>query len=611
MSKTNKTIKVGALHRGFSIQRDAISEDDRTVDIAFSSEEPVERWFGNEILDHSKDSVDLGRLQSGGAVLVDHNTSDHVGVVEAVSIDADRRGRATVRFGKSGRADEIWQDVVDGIRHNVSVGYRINKMKLDSEEEGMETYRATSWTPYELSFVSVPADSSVGVGRSDEAEERSITIENQYEDTVETIEKDRKMSEEKKTEAPSIDVDAERAKIRKAEIKRISEIEALGDKFEAKDMARDYVNEGKSIDDFRVSLLAKMGDATPVTESADIGLTDTEVRQFSFMKAINALANPQDRRAQEAAAFEFDASRAAADKYGRDPQGIMIPMEILRGKRDLNVGTTTAGGHTVATDLLADSFIEKLDNAMIATRAGATVLRDLQGNIAIPRATGGATSYWVAESGNITESAAAFDQVTMSPKTVGAFSDISRKLLLQSSIDVENFVRNDLALRLALAIDNKAFEGDGTSNTPTGVVNETGVGSVAFASATAGAATFGEVVDMESEVSQDNALLGNLSYITNAAQMGYLKQTKKDSGSGIFLVEDSQLNGYPVLVSNQISTTGQMLFGNWADLMIGYWSGVDINVDTSTGSASGTLRIVALQDVDVAVRHGESFCKGV
>ena len=611
MSKTNKTIKVGALHRGFSIQRDAISEDDRTVDIAFSSEEPVERWFGNEILDHSKDSVDLGRLQSGGAVLVDHNTSDHVGVVEAVSIDADRRGRSTVRFLKSGRADEIWQDVVDGIRHNVSVGYRINKMKLDSEEEGMETYRATSWTPYELSFVSVPADSSVGVGRSDEAEERSITIENQYEDTVETIEKDRKMSEEKKTEAPSIDVDAERAKIRKAEIKRISEIEALGDKFEAKDMARDYVNEGKSIDDFRVSLLAKMGDATPVTESADIGLTDTEVRQFSFMKAINALANPQDRRAQEAAAFEFDASRAAADKYGRDPQGIMIPMEILRGKRDLNVGTTTAGGHTVATDLLADSFIEKLDNAMIATRAGATVLRDLQGNIAIPRATGGATSYWVAESGNITESAAAFDQVTMSPKTVGAFSDISRKLLLQSSIDVENFVRNDLALRLALAIDNKAFEGDGTSNTPTGVVNETGVGSVAFASATAGAATFGEVVDMESEVSQDNALLGNLSYITNAAQMGYLKQTKKDSGSGIFLVEDSQLNGYPVLVSNQISTTGQMLFGNWADLMIGYWSGVDINVDTSTGSASGTLRIVALQDVDVAVRHGESFCKGV
>jgi HK97 family phage major capsid protein len=452
--------------------------------------------------------------------------------------------------------------------------------------------------------VSIPADSGVGVGRNDEVDEkRSITIENLYEE--------KEMTEEVKSAPLTVDVDAERAQIRKSEMKRIGEIEALGSKFDAKDVAREFVQSGKSADDFRVSLLAKIGDAKPVVESPEIGMTETEVREFSFMRAINALANPNDRRAREAAAFEFEASRAAGDRYGKDPQGIMIPVDVLRGQRDLTVGTATAGGHTVATDLLADSFIDKLDNAMVATRAGATILRDLQGNIAIPRQTGGASSYWVAESGAITESAAAFDQVTMSPKTVGAFSDISRKLLLQSSIDVENFVRNDLALRLALAIDNKAFEGDGSSNTPTGVVNATGVGSVAFASATAGAATWGEIIDMESEVSQDNALLGNLAYITNAAQMGYLKQTKKDSGSGIFLVESGELNGYPVMVSNQISTAGQILFGNWADLMIGYWSGVDINVDASTGSASGTLRIVALQDVDVAVRHGESFAKGV
>ncbi len=607
MSKRkNKTIEASSFHRGFDLDKSAISADDRTVELAFSSEEPVERWFGNEILDHSEASVDLGRLQSGGAVLVDHDHSDHVGVVESANIDSDRVGRAKVRFGRSDRANEIWQDVVDGIRHNVSVGYRINAMKLEetNKESGLDTYRATSWSPFEISFVSIPADSSVGVGRNDEVDEkRSITIENLYEE--------QEMSEEVKTAPITVDVEAERAQIRKDEVKRIGEIEALGSKFDAQDVARDFIQSGKSADEFRVSLLAKIGDAKPVVESPEIGMTETEVREFSFMRAINALANPNDKRAREAASFEFEASRAAGDKYGKDPQGIMIPVDVLRGQRDLNVGTATAGGNTVATDLLADSFIDKLDNAMIATRAGATILRDLQGNIAIPRQTGGASSYWVAESGAITESAAAFDQVTMSPKTVGAFSDISRKLLLQSSIDVENFVRNDLALRLALAIDNKAFEGDGTNNTPTGVVNASGVGSVAFASATAGAATWGEVIDMESEVSQDNALLGNLAYITNAAQMGYLKQTKKDAGSGIFLVEGGQLNGYPVLVSNQISTAGQMLFGNWADLMIGYWSGVDINVDASTGSTSGTLRIVALQDVDVAVRHGESFSKGV
>ncbi len=590
-----KTIQAGTLHRNFSLPKEAISVEERTVALSFSSEQPVERWFGNEILDHSPESVNLGRLQSGGAVLVDHDHTDHIGVVESANISGDRKGRARVRFGNSARANEIWQDVVDGIRHNISVGYRIDKMKLEGEQDGIETYRATSWTPFEISFVAIPADTSAGVGRS--------------QGDLETIIIEEIMTEEVKS--PVIDVTAEREAIRKTEIKRIGEIEAMGSKFEAKDLARDFVSAGKSADEFRSELLAKLGNAKPVTESPEIGLSTEEIREFSFMKAINALANPNDKRAQDAAAFEFEASRAAGDRYGKVPQGIMIPVDILRAKRDLNVGTATAGGNLVSTDLLADSFIDKLDNAMIATNAGATILRDLQGNIAIPRQTGGASSYWVAESGAITESAAAFDQVTMSPKTVGAFSDISRKLLLQSSVSVENFVRNDLALRLALAIDNKAFEGDGTSNTPTGVVNATGVGSVAFASATAGAATWGEVIDMESQVSQDNALLGNLGYITNAAQMGYLKQTKKDAGSGIFLVEDMMLNGYPVYVSNQISTAGQMLFGNWADLMIGYWSGVDLNIDTSTGSTSGTVRIVALQDVDVAVRHGESFAKGV
>jgi len=607
MSKRKtKTIEATSFQRGFAFDRDAINVEDRTVELAFSSEEPVERWFGNEILDHSRSSVDLGRLESGGAVLVDHNHSDHIGVVENASIDDDRRGRARVRFGNGTRANEIFTDVVDGIRHNVSVGYRINTMNLEdtNRESGVETYRATSWSPFEISFVSIPADSGVGVGRNDVVDEkRSITIENLYEEE--------KMTEEVKATPVVVDADAERAQIRKTEVKRISEIEALGDKFEAKDVARDFVQSGKSADEFRTSLLAKIGDAKPVVESPEIGLTETEVRQFSFVKAINALANPNDRRAQEAAAFEFEASRTAGERYGKDPQGIMIPADVLNGKRDLSAAVAVDGGNLIATELLADSFIEKLDNAMVARRAGATIMRDLQGNLAIPRQTGGASSYWIAENGDVTESSATFDQVLMSPKTVGAFSQISRKLLLQSSIDVENFVRNDLALRLALAIDNKAFEGDGTGNTPTGVANVVGVGSVAFAGATAGACTFGEAVDMESEVSQDNALLGNLSYITNAAQLGYLKQTRKDAGSGLFLIENGQLNGYPVLVSNQITTSGQMMFGNWADIMIGYWSGVDINVDTSTLATSGALRIVALQDVDVAVRHPESFALGV
>ena len=287
-----------------------------------------------------------------------------------------------------------------------------------------------------------------------------------------------------------------------------------------------------------------------------------------------------------------------------------MPTDVLGAKRDMTAGVNAAGGHTVATDLLAESFIETLDNMMTMVSAGATVMRDLQGNIAIPRQTSGTTAYWVAENAATTESAAAFDQVTMSPTTVGAFSDLSRRLLIQSSLDIEAFIRMDLAKRLALAIDNKALEGDGTGNTPTGIINTSGIGTKALA--TDNAPTFAEMVDVETEVSKDNALMGSLAYIVNPTVAGNLKQTKKDAGSGIYVMEGGQVNGYNVFNTNQLSTgtatdDAAAVFGNFADLLIGYWGGLDINVDTSTGSTAGTVRVVALQDVDVAVRHAESF----
>ena len=592
-----KKIRTGIFQRSYELRSSDVNEESREVGIAFSSEEGVERWFGNEVLDHSASSVRLGRLTDGGPVLVDHDPTDHVGTVESASVGDDRVGRAVVRFGRSKRANEIFNDVVDGIRKHISVGYRIHKMQ--PEEEVENSFRAVDWEPYEVSLVSIPADASVGVGRS---------AGDEFETEIETKEEP-VMAEEVK-ETPVVDVIAERDAVRKDELGRIKGIEALGAMHSEQDMAREFISEGKSVDAFRAALLDQIKDR-PEPDRPDIGMSEPEVRQFSFVRAINALANPADRRAQEAAGFEFEASRAAAERSHRDPTGMFVPTDVLNGKRDMLVGTDAVGGYTVSTDLLSESFIDKLDNSMAVVSAGATILRDLNGNIAIPRATGGATAYWVAENNSITESTQAFDQVTMSPGTVGAMTDIARKLLLQSSIDIESFIRNDLALRLALAIDNKALEGDGSSNTPTGVVNATGVGSVAFASATAGAAVWGEIVDVETEVSQDNALLGSLAYLTNAAEAGYLKQTVKESGQATYMMAGGEMNGYPVIVTNNLTTTGQLLFGNWADLIIGYWGGLDINVDTSTGSAAGTVRIVALQDVDVAVRHGESFAKGV
>ena len=604
---TNKTINTGVMHRSFDLSRDAIDEEARTVELAFSSESPVARWFGDEILDHDPKSIRLGRLNDGGPVLVDHDGTDHVGVVESVVISGDRVGRAKVRFGKSARADEIWQDVKDGIRKSVSVGYRIHKMALESEKDGLESYRATDWEPYEISMVSCPADGKVGIGRSEMllkpnsfGGEHVTEVTNIQIKQLEASKMDTKAPEA----APVVDNTAAIEDVRKAELGRITDIEAIGNQHGFGTDARAAITSGQSANSFRSHVLNNISKPAPVV-STDIGLTEKEVRNFSFMRAIHALSNPSDRRAQEAAAFEFEASRAAADQMGRTAQGLFVPSEVL--KRDLNVGTATAGGNTVATDLLSNSFIDSLENAMVVAGMGATMLRDLNGNVAIPRQTSGATAYWVAESAAVTESQAAFDQVTMSPKTVGAFSDISRKLLLQSSIDIEGFVRNDLAMRLAMAIDLSAIAGTGSSNQPTGILATTGIGAKTFAAA--GNPTFGEMVDVESQVSIDNALFGSLGYVSTAAMAGAMKQKAKDAGSGQFVMANNQVNGYNMAVTNQM-TANTVLFGNWADLIIGMWGGLDINVDTSTGSASGTVRVVCMQDVDIAVRHAQSFAKG-
>ena len=130
----------GTLHRAFAVDRATVNADTRTITMAFASETPYERYWGVEVLDISKKAMRLGRMKSGANLLCDHNTRDVVGVVESVEIGADKVVRAVVRFGKSERAEEVYQDVLDGIRQNVSVGYQIHEAVLDSTKDGKETY---------------------------------------------------------------------------------------------------------------------------------------------------------------------------------------------------------------------------------------------------------------------------------------------------------------------------------------------------------------------------------------------------------------------------------------------------------------------------------------
>ena len=628
----------------FEVRAETINEEARTVELSFSSEEPYQRWWGTEILDHKASSVRLGRLNAGGALLMDHNTRDQVGVVERAWIKG-AKAYAVVRFGRSARAEEVFQDVKDGIRKLVSVGYRIHELVLEKAKDGEETYRATDWEPYEISLVAVPADPSVGVGRDGEpAGFDPRTLLQEEEDDMSATRNagggtapaiaatgTPAVITETREAAPAV-VPAAPAgpnadEVRREERNRIANIRSMGERLNCRDLADAAIADGRSMDQFIADYQARAGAASAIRtpESAEVGLTAREARNFSFIRLLNALANPNDIAAREAAAFEFEASEAARARSGRDNRGnATIPVDVIRsalieGQRDLTVGTPTEGGNTVATDLLASSFIDLLRNQLALNQMGIRMLTDLTGNLAIPRQTGGATAFWVAENAAPTESQQSFGQVPLTPKTVAAFTDISRRLLLQSSMDVEGFVRMDLAMVLALAIDAAGINGSGTSNQPRGILNTAGIGSVV--GGTNGAAlTYGHIVDLETQVAVANADINNLGYLVNARTRGHAKKTVK-FGSGtempIWDGGTEPLNGYRAGVSNQVpgnltkgSSSGvcsALIFGNFSDLILGMWSGLDLLVNPYTGADAGTVRIHAYQDVDFAVRNAASF----
>lgn len=370
--------------------------------------------------------------------------------------------------------------------------------------------------------------------------------------------------------------------------------------------------------------IQRMASVTEDRSPAVIGLSDREVRQYSMARAIQAMARVHDGVSpREAAPYEFEVSDAAAKRLGKTPRGILVPWDVLSAERragEMVVGTAGAGGYLKPTDELFDSFIDVLRNRMVARQAGAQVLTGLVGDVMIPKKTVASTGYWIdsdaAEA--VTKSKPTLGQVTLSPKTLGGYTEYSHKLLRQSAIAIEGFVREDLAATLQVEADRVVFHGAGsTAGQPTGIAATTGIGAVA--GGTNGAdPTWDHVVKLETEVAIDNADVGRLAYITNAKVRGKLKTTFRNATYGEIPVwgDGDILNGYQAYVTNQIasnlvkgtsSNCSAIFFGNWADVLIGLWGGLEIVVNPYSLDTYGTVRVVALMDMDVAVRRAESF----
>ncbi len=606
---------------GELMQRAETSEirglDDRTFEFPFSSEYPVKRYFGNEVLSHEDGAPDFMRLNDGAPFLFNHDPDKVLGVVERAYLDDEKkRAYAKIRFSRSDFAKQYLDDVKDGILRGISFGYSI-----DDAEQREDGIVATRWSVHELSLVSIPADPTIGIGRSLLSQESTMPETSQPKAT--TITNEDPVAEQETRSAvltapiptpvmeeqtPNLEVIRSEAK--KAEKDRVASISALGAQHSMGDLARQLIDGDNSLDEARAAFLEKIGTSqveqpirsTDVT-SNDIGLSQAEVKNFSFVRALNYLANKNDSSARRDAEFEIEVGEAAAKQYERSSNGIVVPNEVLR--RDLNVGTATAGGNLVDDVLLSGSFIDLLRNRLAIAQAGVTTLTGLQGNISIPRQSSASTAYWVGESASPSESQPAVDQVNMSPKTVGAFVDYSRRLLLQSDISVESMVRNDLARVIALEIDRAAIYGTGSSNQPLGLTNTTGIGSQTITTF----GTFAEYIGMETDVATANADAGSLRYIINAAARGALKSTEKASNTAQFVYENDQINGYPVIVSNQLANN-DALFGDFSMMIMGMWSGLDLTVDPYAGATAGTVRIIALQDLDIAVKQAGAFCLG-
>ncbi len=659
-----KKLKLGVRHRSMSISSDVVDADGR-ADFSASSESAVlsydweiGRYY--EVLDHSPRAVRLARLQDGAPLLKDHDRRTQIGRIESARIENGQL-RVAARFGNSDVAKAERADVADGIRSKVSIGYIVHELVLaEKRENGVDVYRATDWEPLEVSTVAIPADPTVGFGRAEgdvafrDHETRVIGRDIRQGETMEKIwvigedgvlrrinaedfdatkhERSAAPGEQTRAAAPApvpapgvgatrgadaIDPNA----IAERERNRIEQITAIGARFNCSDKAREAIKDGLPWEAFRDHVWSRQPEGKPLdTPKTHLGLGKREVEGFSIVRALRAIAEhrPQD------AAFEFECSETIGEQLGRKARGLYVPADVLYERIDpdalklRDVTKATTGGNLVATNLLAGSFIELLRNSMKVAGMGARMLPGLVGDVAIPRQATGSVASWVAETGNTSESDATFDQVTLNPKTITVRTDMTRRMLLQSTPAIEGLVRSDLALALGLGIDSAAINGTGASNQPRGIRNVAGVGLVALG--TNGAApTWDSQVDLVKTCKIANADQGTLGFLTNASAWGKMMKTVKVGTFPVYILEDpgTSLLGRRFETSEQVPSNlvkgasgavcSAEIYGNWAELLIGEWGVLDLFPDPYVLADSGGLAIRAFKDVDIAVRHAASF----
>jgi HK97 family phage major capsid protein len=634
---------------------DEEDEDERDSDVfemSFSSEAPVERWFGDEILDHSAECVDLTRAANGLAYLIDHNTREQVGIIENLRVDK-KKLRGDVRFSRSQRGQDIKRDVLDGIRPFTSVGYRVMEMVLEKETKDdagtKRTYRVTKWQPMEGSSVAVPADHSVGAGRS-AAGEKEFPVQVRSAVQSESAQAQPALSThvEVRTMNPK---DA-------AEILRLCNTHGI----DSKRAAEIIEKEGQTVDSARSEILADIGKrggkpvVTPAAERSGqmLELTENEQKKYNLCRGIMTHVRNTEENKRESS-FETEVSDEIEKRWeGKKHGGLYVPFRLSvdpQLARDavarygaellarsgvstaLTAATATKGHELVFTE--PGPFIQFLYNRMRLKELGAETISGLQGNIAFPKQTGKAGGSWVGENPgtDVADSNLTLAQVSMSPKTYQSSTAYSRQLLAQSVIDIDNLVRQDLARDCALSIDSAGINGTGSSNDPIGILHTSGVQSYTLEGDTAGNGAkpvWDDVTFMEELLEDVNAdQLGDPGWLTTPGLKGLFKRTPRllyapaggttvnVTGDPIW-TDENEIDGLMARQSNQVpknlvtGTSGAnchaLILGVFSALVNGLWgSGFELVVDPYRLKKQGLIELTTFILTDWANRYPVAF----
>lgn len=594
----------------------AIDEDKRTVRVGVSSEEPVKRASGMEIIDHTKESMNLEFLNSGRApLLMDHDMERQIGVVESVELDEDaRRLRALVRFGRSETASEVFTDVVDGIRQNISVGYRVDgRVERDHEEDHEDYYRVAT-TPMEISLVSIPADQSnqVGVGRSVSEPLKTVEV---------ISERSNEMSEEQ-----NIDLEAVKAEAAKTAQRNAKEIMTLARKHNKADLGEDALGRGISADQFKGELLDAIGNEPLETPAHVVDAPVKEQREYSLGRMIRAQASGD----WSDAGFEREMHDEIRQRTGKACEGYYVPDFAWRSGAMSTAATGAVGSENVTDSFVptihrGDMFIEALRANAVMANLGVMFMSGLTNRIQIPKFSAGATAGFVEELGSVADQSQTDASVTLQPRTMGAFADISRLLLKESIPAIDQVVQDDLIRSLASKLEAVGINGSGSSGEPTGILNAAGVGDVDISADTDVAAlTWADLTNLVKTVEDADGIVNanTLGWLSNPKVKAKMANTVKVSSTdSIMLLNDpwNSIYGYPAEFTTNVPSNlnpgdggtdaSALIYGDFSQLMVGLFGAPDILIDETTGGLAGTVRIIVHQDVDIALRNAASFAK--